>query len=84
MIRVAFIGAGRMAHHHLAALKQSRVSATVVGVYDRASDQAQAFAAAAGCPAFTTTGALFALCLAGLAASDARLGIVGPAAAARR
>jgi predicted dehydrogenase/nucleoside-diphosphate-sugar epimerase len=60
MIRVAFIGAGRMAHHHLAALKQSRVSATVVGVYDRASDQAQAFAAAAGCPAFTTTGALFA------------------------
>jgi O-antigen ligase/Tfp pilus assembly protein PilF len=30
-----------------------------------------------------TTGALFALCLAGLAASDARLGIVGPAAATR-
>ena len=29
------------------------------------------------------TGALFALCLAGLAASDARLGFAGPAAAAR-
>ena len=30
-----------------------------------------------------TTGALFALCLGGLAASDARLGFAGPAAAAR-
>src|SRR5262245_1335479 len=59
MLRVAFIGAGQMATHHLAALRQSRTPATVVGVYDRSADRAQAFATIAQCKAFSTAGALF-------------------------
>src|SRR5215510_3993044 len=59
MLRVAFIGAGQMATHHLSALRQSRISATVVGVHDRATDRAREFAALADCRVFPTVGAMF-------------------------
>jgi predicted dehydrogenase/nucleoside-diphosphate-sugar epimerase len=55
-LRVAFIGAGQMAHHHLRAMRGA--SDTVVGVHDRAAAQAEAFAAAAGTRAFPSIDAL--------------------------
>lgn len=54
-LRVAFVGAGQMAHHHLRA---ARRTATVVGVHDRAAAQAEAFAAAAGTRRFASIDAL--------------------------
>jgi predicted dehydrogenase/nucleoside-diphosphate-sugar epimerase len=57
-LRVAFIGAGRMARHHLHALGQLRVPSEVVGVHDRASGAAAAFAALAGTTAYQSTAAL--------------------------
>jgi predicted dehydrogenase/nucleoside-diphosphate-sugar epimerase len=56
LLRVAFIGAGQMARHHLNAV--ARQNAVVVGVYDRAADQAREFAAAAGTVAFSSSDAL--------------------------
>jgi predicted dehydrogenase/nucleoside-diphosphate-sugar epimerase len=56
-LRVAFIGAGQMAHQHLRAATRA-ASATVVGVHDRAAAQAEAFAAAAGTRAFPSIDAL--------------------------
>jgi predicted dehydrogenase/nucleoside-diphosphate-sugar epimerase len=60
MIRIAFLGAGQMAGHHLTALGRSGVPATVVGVYDRSRERARAFAALAGTQSFPTADALFA------------------------
>jgi len=60
MMRIAFIGAGQMAGHHLTALARSGVSTTIVGVYDRARDRAHAFAELAGCRTYPTADALLA------------------------
>jgi len=57
-LRVAFIGAGQMARHHLSAIKQLPVPAAVVGVYDRAPSRAEELAALAGCPAFSSSEAV--------------------------
>src|SRR2546430_15492165 len=58
LLRVAFIGAGQMARHHLNVV--ARQHAVVVGVYDRAADQAREFAAAAGTAAFSSIDSLIA------------------------
>jgi predicted dehydrogenase/nucleoside-diphosphate-sugar epimerase len=58
LLRVAFVGAGQMARHHLNVV--ARQHAVVVGVYDRASDQAREFAAAAGTAAFSSIDSLIA------------------------
>src|SRR5437016_4030568 len=46
-LRVAFIGAGQMARHHLSAIKRHRVPAVLVGVHDLAPGRAEEFAALA-------------------------------------
>jgi predicted dehydrogenase/nucleoside-diphosphate-sugar epimerase len=51
-LRVGFIGAGRMARHHLRALTKIGVPCDVVGVHDRASGSAEEFAALAGTRAY--------------------------------
>lgn len=57
-LRVAFIGGGQMARHHLSALKRLEVPAVVLGVYDRALDQGEEFAVLAGTRAFASVRAL--------------------------
>jgi predicted dehydrogenase/nucleoside-diphosphate-sugar epimerase len=59
-LRVAFIGAGQMARHHVSTLKRLKVPAVVVGVHDRAPDRAEEFAALAGTPTFLSPQALLA------------------------
>jgi predicted dehydrogenase/nucleoside-diphosphate-sugar epimerase len=59
-LRIAFIGAGQMARHHLAALAGVETSAVVAGVYDGAPDRAAEFATLAGTQAFGTLPALLA------------------------
>jgi predicted dehydrogenase len=54
-LRVAFIGAGQMARHHLSAIKQLPVPAAIVGVNDRAPGRAEELAALAGCPTFSSS-----------------------------
>jgi predicted dehydrogenase/nucleoside-diphosphate-sugar epimerase len=58
MRRVAFIGAGHMAHHHLSALPRLATPAVVVGVHDRMTARRDEFAALAPCPAFASIEAL--------------------------
>jgi predicted dehydrogenase/nucleoside-diphosphate-sugar epimerase len=57
-LRVAFIGAGQMARHHAEAVRRLPVPSTLVGVYDPASRQAEAFAAATGASAFPSLEAM--------------------------
>ena len=47
-LRVAFIGAGRMARHHLGAIRRLAAPVAVVGVHDRAIGLAGEFATLAG------------------------------------
>jgi predicted dehydrogenase/nucleoside-diphosphate-sugar epimerase len=56
--RVAFIGAGQMARHHAEAVRRLPVPSTVMGVYDPALRQAEAFAAANGTRAFPSLEAM--------------------------
>jgi predicted dehydrogenase/nucleoside-diphosphate-sugar epimerase len=58
MRRVAFIGAGHMAHHHLGALARLATPSVVVGVHDRMTARRDEFAARAPCPAFPSIEAL--------------------------
>jgi predicted dehydrogenase/nucleoside-diphosphate-sugar epimerase len=58
MRRVAFIGAGHIAHHHLSALARIAVPSVVVGVHDRMSARRDEFAARAACRAFSSVEAL--------------------------
>lgn len=57
-IRVGFIGAGQMAANHLSAIRQLSTPATIVGVHDRAAEQAGAFARRAGCTPYASAEAL--------------------------
>ena len=59
-LRVAFIGAGQMARHHVSALKRLEVPAVAVGVHDRAPDRAKEFAGLASTLAFPSPEALLA------------------------
>ena len=59
MLRVAFLGGGRMASHHRQAIAAAQPAARVVGVCDASLEQAQAFGAQAGCRAFTSLDAMF-------------------------
>src|SRR2546425_5895862 len=58
-LRIAFIGAGNMAGHHLQALGRVPTPHTVVGVHDVRAATAQAFARRAGTQAFATLSDLF-------------------------
>jgi predicted dehydrogenase/nucleoside-diphosphate-sugar epimerase len=58
MVRVAFIGAGHMADHHLRALGRLAVRSVVVGVHDRMTNRAEGFGTRAACRAFPTVEAL--------------------------
>jgi predicted dehydrogenase/nucleoside-diphosphate-sugar epimerase len=58
--RVAFIGAGQMARNHLHAIARTGEPSTIVGVHDRVSECAQAFAAAARTQAYPSVAALLA------------------------
>jgi predicted dehydrogenase/nucleoside-diphosphate-sugar epimerase len=58
--RVAFIGAGQMARHHVEAVRRLPVPSVIVGVYDPALRQAEAFAAANGTRAFPSLDAMLA------------------------
>jgi len=51
-LRIAFIGGGQMARHHLAAIQRIDTPAAIVGVYDGSPDRAAEFADAAGTRAF--------------------------------
>jgi predicted dehydrogenase/nucleoside-diphosphate-sugar epimerase len=51
-LRIAFVGAGRMAANHACALEHVDTPAVIVGVHDRARDRAGEFAARAGTTAF--------------------------------
>jgi predicted dehydrogenase/nucleoside-diphosphate-sugar epimerase len=53
-LRIAFIGAGQMAGHHLHALRRVSTAFTVVGVHDVRAAAAQAFARRAGTRAYAT------------------------------
>ncbi len=57
-LRIAFIGAGNMAGHHLQALRRVPTAHTVVGVHDARSAAAQAFAPRAGTRAWATVSEL--------------------------
>lgn len=59
-LRIAFIGAGQMARHHLGAIGRLETPAVVVGVYDGAPDRAAEFAALAGARAYPSVPALLA------------------------
>ena len=58
MLRVAFIGAGQMACHHMSALGRLAIPAAVVGVHDPVAGRAAEFAALADCRAFPSLEAL--------------------------
>src|SRR6185436_15937382 len=51
-LRIAFVGAGQMARHHLKALGRIGVPAVAVGVHDQSRGQADQFATLAGVRAF--------------------------------
>ncbi len=51
-LRIAFVGAGQMARHHLMALGRIGVPAVAVGVHDQSRGQADQFASLAGVRAF--------------------------------
>ncbi len=53
-LRIAFIGAGTMAGHHLRALRRVTTAHSVVGVHDVRDVAAQAFARRAGARAYAT------------------------------
>ncbi|HEY3219881.1 MAG TPA: Gfo/Idh/MocA family oxidoreductase [Gemmatimonadales bacterium] len=53
-LRIAFIGAGAMAGHHLQALRRVPTAHTVVGVHDVRDGAAKAFARRAGARAYAT------------------------------
>jgi predicted dehydrogenase/nucleoside-diphosphate-sugar epimerase len=53
-IRVAFVGAGRMARLHLHALRRVRTAHVVAGVYDPSARAARELAALAGAVAYTS------------------------------
>jgi predicted dehydrogenase/nucleoside-diphosphate-sugar epimerase len=57
-LRIAFIGAGQMARHHLRAIGRLETPAVVVGLHDGAPDRAEEFAALAGTRAFPSVQAL--------------------------
>src|SRR6266498_6016732 len=57
-LRIAFIGAGNMAGHHLQALRRVPTAHTVVGVHDARSAAAQAFAQRSGTRAWATVSEL--------------------------
>ena len=59
-LRIAFIGAGQMARQHLRAVSRAKTPAVVVGVHDRETGAAAAFASAAGAPAFASIDTLMA------------------------
>ena len=59
-LRIAFIGAGQMARHHLGAIARLDTPAVVVGLHDRASGRAEELAALAGTRAFPSVRALLA------------------------
>lgn len=59
-LRVAFIGAGQMARHHLRVIARLETPAVVVGLHDRAPDRAEELAALAGARAFPSVQALLA------------------------
>ena len=59
-LRVAFIGAGQMARHHLRIVQHLPVPAVVVGVHDRAAVPAEEFARLAGTRAFRSRNDLLA------------------------
>jgi predicted dehydrogenase/nucleoside-diphosphate-sugar epimerase len=56
--RVAFIGAGQMARHHVEAVRRLPVPSVIVGVYDPVVRQAEAFAAANRTRAFPSLEAM--------------------------
>jgi predicted dehydrogenase/nucleoside-diphosphate-sugar epimerase len=57
-LRVAFVGAGQMARHHLTVV--TRQNAVVVGVCDRATNQAREFVATAPTPIYSSLDAMLA------------------------
>ena len=57
-LRIAFIGAGTMAGHHLQALRRVSMAHTVVGVHDVRVGAAEAFARRAGAQSYTSVSAL--------------------------
>jgi predicted dehydrogenase/nucleoside-diphosphate-sugar epimerase len=59
-LRIAFIGAGQMARHHLSAIARLETPTVVVGLHDGAPDRAEEFAALAGTRAFPSVQALLA------------------------
>ena len=59
-LRVAFIGAGQMARHHLQAIARAGRSARIVGIHDPFAEGAAAFAALAGTETYPTVAALLA------------------------
>jgi predicted dehydrogenase/nucleoside-diphosphate-sugar epimerase len=58
MLRIAFIGAGQMARHHVQALARSGRDVSIVGVHDRAAGRADGLAGLARCRAFPSIDAL--------------------------
>lgn len=59
-LRVAFIGAGQMARHHLCAIARLETPAVVAGLHDRVPNRAEELAALAGTRAFPSVQALLA------------------------
>jgi len=59
-LRVAFLGAGQMARHHVRIVQQLPVPAVVIGVHDRAAVPAQEFARLAGARAVASRDELLA------------------------
>jgi len=59
-LRIAFIGAGQMARHHLGALARVKTDHLVVGVHDVVPDSAGEFAAGAGTRPYVSVPALLA------------------------
>ena len=60
MLRVAFIGAGQMARHHVQAISRTGDAVSVVGVHDRMTARAEELASFAGCLPFSSIDALIA------------------------
>ncbi|MGH7521342.1 MAG: Gfo/Idh/MocA family oxidoreductase [Gemmatimonadales bacterium] len=60
-IRVAFVGTGNIARHHLQALARVRTPHVVVGVYDKDDQASRQFAELAGAPSYQTLGELLAV-----------------------
>ena len=59
-LRIAFIGGGQMARHHLAAIDRAGVPAAIVGVHDGVPACGDEFAALAGTQAFPSVEAMMA------------------------